>query len=133
MHRDPSGRSTDVDISGLFLGLKDVGKYNMGNKDRRKVYKTTTPSVALHAISRIFPCPSSTLVIYSLQTHNAGHEYFKLCFERALEKVTVDLLLASFAHATRYGIRYSRQGDPRVTFSSGYGVLTPITRENFSS
>lgn len=38
----------------------------------------------------------------------------------------MEFVLASFAHPTQYGIRYSLQGDPRITKSKGYGILTPL-------
>lgn len=49
--------------------------------------------------------------------------------DRVLEKETLDLLLAVFVHAARYGIRYSRKGDPRITVYNGYGIITSLPRD----
>lgn len=39
-----------------------------------------------------------------------------------------DLLLASFVHVTQYEIRYSQQGNQRITVSNSYGTLMPFPR-----
>lgn len=38
----------------------------------------------------------------------------------------MELVLASFAHAARHEMCYSRQGYPRITQSQGHGVLTAL-------
>lgn len=102
--------------------------YNLSVDESRQVYHLVPLEVAGHEASRILPCRNSPLVNFALRTFIAGDEEFKMCFQRVLEKESFDLLLVAFLQATRYVIRYSRQGDPRITQSQGYGVLTPLQR-----
>lgn len=44
------------------------------------------------------------------------------------EKETIDILMGSFNNAAWYGVRYSREGDSRITESQGYGMLMALLR-----
>lgn len=92
----------------------------------RKIYITLMDNVFLDDCSRILPFSSPPIVNYASRHYRDGDARLKERFESVLEMVSVEMVLAAFAHAARYIIRYSRQGDSPITHSPGYGVLTPL-------
>lgn len=111
---------------GIYAGWQDVGMYNISAEERRQLYGVVDPDLRGHECSRILPCPSPPLFNYALRQYREANPQLKTRIRAVLEKETVDLLVAAFIHAARHGIRYSRQGDPRITVSDGFGILTPI-------
>lgn len=89
---------------------------------------TLMVNVARHEGNLLLPGPSQPMMNCSLQNYRAGEARLHERFEPVLEKDTLEVVEASFVHATGYGIRYSEEGYLRITQSQGYALLTPFSR-----
>lgn len=92
----------------------------------QEVYDKVIPNTGQHDCCRIIPCPSSPLINYTLRNFKGGENRFKEQFQRVLEKEKVEMVLAAFLHAVRFGTRYLRQGDPGITQTKQYRALTQL-------
>lgn len=126
MQKTPSGRHKQVMDPGMLTGWQDVSMYNIPLSTRRKLCVTFMANLVRHECSRILHCPSPPIVNHSIRHYLFGDARFKERFERVLEKESVEMVPASFAHVERYVIRYSRQEDPQITERQRYRVSTPL-------
>lgn len=96
-------------------------------------YRGLTISVLLTRTSSLLRTFGQQDIAFSTPDHQLRNTYYKAFYQelktrlqRSLEKESVDLLIAAFIQSPRYGIRFSKQGDPWITQPHCYGVLTPL-------
>ena len=112
---------------GLLLSWIEVYYSSMPKSQRENLWIICSNRLMRHDPSPVISCPTTPFPhYYAFHYLESKDNYFRAAFIDVMEKDTIELVYGCWTMAVVYGIQVSRNVDPRVTESSGMGIMTPL-------
>lgn len=99
LRKGANGHFENFHVPRVLVAWQDIGMYNLTVDQLHAVHELVMPSVACIECSRILFCPSPPIIKVVIRHFGEGNERLKQCFQRMLERETMDTVLATFTHS----------------------------------
>lgn len=93
---------------------------------RRELFMHVTDFMKSIELSPVIASPSTLVPTYYFGRYKNGNAHLRHGMINMMDMEQARFNMLSWIFAVRYGVGVSRLGDPRITQSRGYGIMTPV-------
>lgn len=112
--------------NGIAVSWGWVGIYDLAHSQRVKVFWSTTAGVESIELSPLLGCPTAPITAYFKGYFDRSDQRVRRLMNNLWFKEQFKLNIGTWVMVAEKGLRFSREGDPRLTQSGSYGIITPL-------